>query len=155
MHTDFSPETLVKLEDVLPTIKEQLAAGKSVCIYPRGTSMLPMLRQGVDSVVLSPLPKKLRKYDIPFYCRDNGVYVLHRVVKVGDTYTCVGDNQFQLEHGLRHDQMIAVVTGFYRDKKYIPVEAMGYKLYCRFWHYSRFFRRCWRWLKRQIKRVLG
>ena len=30
---------------------------------PGGVSMLPMLRQGLDQVVLSPLPEKLKKYD--------------------------------------------------------------------------------------------
>lgn len=154
MNTDSSFEKEVRLEDVLPLIREQLDAGKPVCICPKGTSMLPMLRQGIDSVVLSPLPKKLKKYDLPLYRRDNGAFVLHRVVKAGETYTCVGDNQFHLEKGLRHDQMIAVVTGFYRAERYCPVAAPTHQLYCRFWHYTRFFRRCWRWFKRQVKRIL-
>ena len=66
------------------------AAGQSVRFSPRGVSMLPMLRQGRDSVVLSPAPKQLRKYDLPLYRRDDGSYVLHRVVKAGQTYACMG-----------------------------------------------------------------
>ena len=125
------------LDEIMPIIKERLANGDFVRFSPRGTSMLPMLRQGIDSVVLSPLPAKLKKYDIPLYKRDNGQFVLHRIVKVDENYTCVGDNQFCLEKGIRHDQMIAVVTEFYRENRRISVNSLSYKVYCRLWHFSR------------------
>lgn len=137
-------EKEVRLEQLMPLIEETLAAGNSVTFSPRGISMLPMLRQGVDSVVLSPLPQKLKKYDLPLYRRDNGKFVLHRVVGVGETYTCVGDNQFDYELGLRHDQMIAVVSAFYRGEKLHGVDELGYRIYCRFWHSTRPLRRFWR-----------
>lgn len=144
----------IELEQLMPLIREYLSTGKTVKLSPRGISMLPMIRQNVDSVVLSPVPEKLKKYDLPLYQRDNGKYVLHRIVKVGETYTCIGDNQFELEHGLRHDQMIAVVTEFYRGEKKHSVAEFSYRLYCRFWHYSRGIRHIWRrgkgWLKRHL-----
>lgn len=121
----------------MPHIREVLAQGKAIAIGPKGTSMLPLIRQGIDFVELSPLPAQLKKYDIPLYQRSNGQYVLHRIVKVGDTYTCIGDNQFQLEPGVRHEQMIAVTSAIYRGEKRVPVTAFGYKLYCRLWHWSR------------------
>ena len=140
---DFSQTKDVPLEAFMPLIRERLACGKSVWLYPRGTSMLPMLRQGIDKVLLSPLPKKLKKYDLPFYQRDNGQYVLHRIVEVGETCTCIGDNQFLLENNVRPDQMIAVVTAFSRGKKEISTSNLFYQLYCRFWYYSRPFRHLW------------
>lgn len=139
----------------MPLMKEYLSAGKTVKFAPRGISMLPMLRQGRDCVVLSPLPSKLKKYDLPLYQRDDGHYVLHRIVKVGDTYTCIGDNQFEFESGLRHDQMIAVVSAFTRGEKVYSVRDLEYQLYCRIWHYSRslrhFKRRAIGWLRRHLK----
>ena len=147
-------ENEFRLEQLLPLIKEQLEAGKSVRFKPWGISMLPMLRQGIDSVVLSPVPAKLRKYDLPLYLRDDGHYVLHRIVKVGICYSCIGDNQFTLENGLRRDQMIAVVTAFYRRNRKVSVKDLRYWFYCRVWHYSRPLRRFWRrgigWIKRKI-----
>lgn len=131
----------------MPLIEEQLAAGKTVRFSPRGISMLPMLRQGVDSVVLSPVPERLHKYDLPLYRRESGQFVLHRIVKAGDTYTCVGDNQFDLEPGLKHEQMLALVTAFYRGEKYHSVTEPGYRLYCRMWHYSRPLRRFLKFLR--------
>ena len=116
--------------------------------------MLPMIRQGIDKVVLSPLPDKLKKFDLPLYQRKNGQYVLHRIIKIEDTYTCIGDNQFELEHGLQHDQMIGVVSAFTRGDMEHSVKEPGYWLYCRLWHYSRhvrkFWRRCVGWLRRHI-----
>ena len=144
----------VSMDEVMPIIEETLSAGQSVRFSPRGISMLPMLRQGIDSVVLSPLPDVLRKYDLPLYRRDDGKYILHRIVDVGETYTCMGDNQFAAEKGLRRDQMIALVTGFYRAEKYHSVREPGYLLYSRFWHYSRpvrhFYRRAMGWLRRKF-----
>lgn len=148
-------EKEMRLDVLMPLIKERLAAGQSVRFGPRGTSMLPMLRQGIDNVELSPLPQKLKKYDLPLYQRENGQYVLHRIVRAEDTYTCIGDNQFETEPGIRADQMIGLVTAFYRDQKRYSVTAWHYRLYCRLWHHGRGLRHFWRrgksWLKRHLK----
>lgn len=138
----------VRLDDVMPDIKERLAKGQSVRLYPKGISMLPMLRQGIDSVVLSSVHGKLKKYDLPLYQRPDGQYVLHRIVGFGQNYTyvCIGDNQFQYEKGVRHRRVIAVVTGYYRDEEYRSVKSFRYKCYCRFWHWTRRPRHFFRWL---------
>ena len=150
---------MTSLNELMPLIREQLANGQSVRFSPKGKSMLPMLQENRDSVVLSPLPEKLKKYDLPLYQRENGQYVLHRIVEIhvaDDTFTCIGDNQFVKERGLRRDQMIAVVTMFERKGKEHCVTEISYKLYCRLWHYSRgtrhFWRRGVRWIRRKIKR---
>lgn len=139
----------------MPLIKECLQAGKTVKFSPKGTSMMPMLRQGIDNVILTTAPRELKKYDLPLYQRENGQYVLHRIVQVGETYTCVGDNQFELERGLRHDQMIAVMVAFTRAGKRYSAESAAYRFYCRFWHYSRPVRHFWRrgigWLRRHLQ----
>ena len=144
-----------RMEELMPLIRESLEAGQSVRFFPRGVSMLPMLRQDVDSVVLSPITGELKKYDIPLYQRDNGQYVLHRIIDVGTAYTCRGDNQFIPEPGLRRDQMIGVVTAFYRGDRLIPVESARYRFYCRFWYYTRplhgFLRRVRQKLRRLIR----
>ena len=149
-------EIFTQLDNLMPLFRERLAAGQKVKFSPRGTSMLPMLRQGIDTVTLSPLPEKLRKYDLPLYQRKDGKYILHRVVKVGDTYTCIGDNQFVYEYGLTHDQMIAVVSSFTRGSREYSVDHWGYRLYCRLWHHSRklrhFCRRALGWLRRHLRK---
>ena len=147
-------EKQVPLEALMSLIRETLEAGKSVQFSPKGTSMLPMLRQGVDSVTLSPLPEQLSKYDIPLYQRDSGQYVLHRIVKAGETFTCMGDNQFTPESGIRREQMIALVTAFHRGEKEYVVSSLPYGIYCRLWHYSRPARRLWRMGKGLLRRMI-
>ena len=145
----------VSMAELVPLFQEQLNAGRSVRFAPRGVSMLPMLRPGLDTVVLSPAPERLKKFDLPLYQRDNGHYVLHRVVQTGETYTCVGDNQFRLEPGIRPEQIIGLVTGFRRNGRDYSMEHPGYRLYCRLWHYSRGIRHvCHRakgWIRRHIR----
>ena len=149
------PEVEMELDELMPLIKEKLAAGQTVTFSPMGVSMLPMLRQKLDSVVLSAAPDKLKKYDLPLYQRDNGRYILHRVIEAGNTYTCCGDNQFVFEKGIRDDQIIAVVSGFYREGKYCSTDDPAYRAYCRLWDSSRsarhFGRRAAGWLRRHIK----
>lgn len=146
-------KVLTKIEDMAPLIYERLAAGQSVSLSPRGVSMLPMLRQGIDTVTLSPLPEKLKKYDLPLYQRDDGKYVLHRIVKTGESYSCIGDNQFVYENGLRHEQMIALVTAFSRGERDHSVDEFSYKLYCRVWHYSRPIRHFSRRAINKLRRI--
>lgn len=90
-----------------PIIREKLSMGGRVIIKPKGTSMLPLIRQGIDEVELSPLPSgRLKKYDIPFYKRKNGQFVLHRIVRVKkDSYVLCGDNQNELEFGITDDMI--------------------------------------------------
>ena len=106
-------QQFVAMDAMMPLIRERLSAGQSVKLSPRGISMLPMLREGVDSVTLSLPPKRLRKYVIPLYRRADGQYILHRVVAVKDGYVCMGDNQFVKEYGVSHESVIAVVTALH------------------------------------------
>lgn len=141
----------VRLETVMPFILERLAAGESVQFTPHGISMTPMILGGRDQVILSPKPEKWKKYDLPFYQRDNGQYVLHRIVKVDKTLTCIGDNQFEYEEGLRPDQMIAIATGFVRKGKKYRTDQFSYRIYCRLWHWSRRIRGIFRQIQWKLK----
>ena len=118
-------------------------------------ALMPLIRELLaDTVTLSPVSGRLKKYDLPLYQRDNGAYVLHRIVRVEDTYTCVGDNQFDLEHGIQDDQLIGVVSSFAREEKVISVSDVRYRLYCRLWHWSRPIRKYPTKAKRFIRRRL-
>ena len=142
------------LETMLPLIEECLENGQNVKFSPRGISMLPMIRQGKDSVSLSKPPEKLKKFDVPLYRRKDGSFVLHRVVKVGKTYTCIGDNQFVFEKGIEHNQVIALCTAITRNGKTESVYSLKWRLYAILRHYSRFPRRVVRGLGRRMKKLL-
>lgn len=147
-------EREIRLDDVMPLIKEKLASGQEVIFSPHGTSMLPFLKEGRDSITLKAPPARLKKYDIPLYQRKNGQYILHRVVRVGETYTCVGDNQFALETGVEHDQIIAVCAAVKRNSK--PTRSINrpiWRIYAVLWNYTRFPRRIFAAIFRRIKKI--
>lgn len=138
----------------LERMRELLARGKDIRIRPGGISMLPLLRPDRDLVLLSPVPEKLQKYDVPFYVRDDGRLVLHRIVAVGETCTCIGDNQFLEEPGVRKDQMIGIMSGFVRNGKEHSVNEAGYRLYSRLWHGTRKFRHVLKFPLYYLRRAL-
>ena len=143
------------MDELMPLLNERIAAGQVVKFSPKGISMLPMLRSGRDTVTLSSISRKIKKYDIVLYRRDDGKYVLHRIISLGDTYTLIGDNQFQKEYGIRHGQIIALVVAFTRDERVISTESFLYRFYCVFWNYTRFPRRVFRAIKWRLKKLFN
>lgn len=142
-------------EELLPLLRERLAAGQVVRYLPfRGVSMLPMLRQGKDAVELSPLPDKLKKYDLPVYQYPNGKVVMHRVVDVKDDhYICLGDNLVKQET-IYPQQLIGLVTAFKRGNRRIEVDALSYRIYTRVWLWLFPVRCAWKNTKSLVKKIL-
>lgn len=107
-----------KLEEYDSLIKEVIESGGEFRMYPKGVSMLPILRQGKDSVVLVKPVFPLSRGQIIFYQRKNGQYVLHRIVGIRkDGYVLCGDNQTYKEEGITQNMIIAVVNKIYRGDK--------------------------------------
>ena len=140
------------LDDVMEIIIEKLDAGGNVTFTPNGTSMLPMLRDGLDVVVLHKPNGRLRLFDVPLYRRADGSFVLHRVVDFGTdgSYVMCGDNQFKREKGITDDQIIAVLTAFFRKGKAYSTASLRYRAYVNFWYYTRVFRRAFRAVNRRV-----
>ena len=138
-----------------PIMEEILSQGGAVELTVTGSSMYPMLRHKVSRVKLFRAEGELPVGTLPLYRRDNGAFVLHRIVsREGETYTCCGDNQWVLEPGIRPDQIVAVMTEFARGDKWHPADSFGYRLYWRFWVGIRPLRRLvfggWGRIKRMI-----
>lgn len=147
----------VAIDDVIDIMVEKLNSGGTVTFTPKGKSMLPMLRDGEDVVVLSKPDGRLHLFDIPFYKRSNGTYVLHRIVNfdADGSYVLCGDNQFDLEHGIKDSDIIGVVTAFYRKGKAYSVNSFSYRLYVNFWFYTRFFRHSYRFGVNKVSKLFG
>ena len=124
------------MTDAIEFIEEVLASGGEFRMYPKGTSMLPLLVQGSESVLLRrDNVRSVRKHDILLYRRDDGQFVLHRMMKAekSGTYTMCGDNQTLLETGIRADQVIGYVSGIYKKDRFVSVESFKYRAYVAFW----------------------
>ena len=151
----------IYLDDAIDVIEEVLASGGEFKMYPRGISMLPLIRQGVDSVVLVKEDgSTLKKHDIAFYKRDSGQFVLHRVMScdADGTYTMCGDNQLYLEPGIRADQIIARLTKLYKKERLVRFDSVKHKLYLSVWccmpirRFLRLPQRAWGRIKRICKK---
>ena len=151
----------VTLDNVFPVLEEMLKSGAAVCFKPNGVSMLPLLRQGIDDVSLKKTGYK--KNDIVFYRRNDGHYVLHRIIKIKDgNYIMCGDNQWQDEYGITDNMIIAVVASIKRGGVQINMHGIRYRLYCKtlpLRRFALFCRHCAAALilrfKRVIKRILN
>ena len=124
------------LSDAIDIIEEVLESGGEFLLSPKGTSMLPLIVQGEDRVVLKQYGDALpKKYDIIFYRRSNGAFVLHRIVKQqkdGGLVLC-GDNQLALERGVLPEQIIGYVSAIHKGDRVVKVTSLRYRLYVRIW----------------------
>lgn len=128
------------LEEYISLIKEVIESGGEFRLFPRGTSMLPLLRQGTDSVGLVDPPLKLKKHDIILYRRKNGQFVLHRIIKVnndGEFFLC-GDNQTNIESGIYQADVLAFVSCVYRGEKRYDVSKRCVRTYEAVWCFMPF-----------------
>lgn len=128
------------MKDLVPLLKEQLDQGKTVTFIPQGKSMEPMLKGGKDVVMLKKPRGRLHLFDVALYYRkETDRYVVHRVVgfKSDGSYIMCGDNNFQKEYNIADEDIIGVVTGFYRKGNMKSVDTLSYRFYCNFWYYFR------------------
>ena len=115
---------IVSMDDMIPLIEEKLNEDGKVVFTPKGVSMLPTIVGEVDTVSLVKPQFPLKKYSIPLYKRDNGGYVLHRVIGIKNgCYVMRGDNQYVKEKGIRDDQIVGVVLTYTHEGE--VYEAFG------------------------------
>ena len=97
---------------------EQMLAENGVCVSGViGTSMLPMLRQGEDRVLLVRPSFPLRPDSVALY-RSGSNYVLHRVIRRRNgVYLIRGDN-CAADEFVPEQEILGVLSGFWRGKAY-------------------------------------
>lgn len=137
-----------KIADYAAAIREVMDSGGEFTLYPRGTSMLPLIMQERDSVTLEQPQGALHRGDIAFYQRENGQYVLHRIIGERDgAFTMCGDNQLAPEYGVKPEQIIAKAAYITRKGSKITPRSLPYRLYVLLWR-SFFIRRVYFKLRR-------
>ena len=123
----------IPMEELVPILQLQMEVSGSAVLTVTGWSMMPMLHNRRDSVTIAPLTSSGKKGDVILYRRENGRYVLHRVLRKRKAdYIFCGDNQFFTEK-VKEEQFLAVITGFTRNGKPYSVDNKGYKRYVWWW----------------------
>lgn len=96
-----------------------------------GVSMYPMLHDRQDTIIVTKPEGRLKKYDVALYKRGDS-FVLHRVIEVlPDSYVIRGDNCLAKEYGITDEDVLGVLTGYYRRNREKSMKSFGYKLYSR------------------------
>ena len=137
---------------------EDAVAEQGVYIGPTvGVSMLPMLKNRRDTIVVKPKTERLNRLDVALYKRGDD-YVLHRVLApVEGGYIIRGDNCYADEN-VPEEVVFGVLTEFFRkdkhilctDKKYLRYAERRVKTY----RFRRFFVRIKWKIKGAIKKIL-
>ena len=129
----FSRFQLTSMEDIVTLSKPMLDAGKSVKFTVVGNSMYPLFINNRDKVTVVK-SGKIKKRDIILYRREDGSYVLHRVVGKGKLgYKLCGDDQIAIEYPVKKEDVIAVMTSFERKGKEYSTKCLWYRIYSFLW----------------------
>ena len=144
------------LSEMLPVIEEMLKADGKVTFIPEGISMLPIIVGGKDSVTIKKPEGRLQKYDACLYRRENGGFVLHRVIKVmPHSYIMSGDNQYAKEKGIKDEQIIGVLVSVNKNGKEIKCDGFFFRFYvfliCN--PFSKFLKKNWARVRNCLSKV--
>ncbi len=132
----------ISLKEAEPLIQEIISSDSPVTLVASGSSMEPLIHDNTDTVTLSRPSGKLKKGDVPFYKRDNGQLVLHRIIGEDENgYIICGDNQWVKEYGVKDNQIIAVLTCVGKGNKKYDINGFYCKAYKFFLPVIRWYRR--------------
>lgn len=121
----------VHLYQVSEAMQLVLQNGGEVSFVTSGFSMLPLLRNKMDTATLRKPDRPIQRGDVIFYRRPDGGFVLHRVIgKRKDGFVLRGDNQRDVEYGVQPEWILARLVRVRRKEgKVIDCRSFGYKIY--------------------------
>jgi len=109
---------------LLPEVARLVTLGEDVTLCVKGTSMLPFIRGGRDSVTLTAVDE-IRDYDIVLAEISDGVYVLHRVVETdGEKIILMGDGNICGRETCRRDKVLAKAKWIIRDGRKVDCRSV-------------------------------
>ena len=124
-------------EILIPKVKEVIDRGATATLRVKGHSMRIFLSNGRDLVTLvAPERENLRVGDVVLAEIQPKVYVLHRIVqRTQDQLTLMGDGNVGTTEACTINDVIGIVTLFYRKGRTKPDSVNGWKwkTYSRIW----------------------
>lgn len=125
----------VDTQEYVSVMRKLVNEGKEVSMLVAGSSMSPFLIHYRDTIFFAKPQRPLRAGDMVFYQRDNGQFIMHRIIKVrrDGCYDIVGDNQTEIEQGVRRDQIFALITKVKRKGKWIAPGDFWWVFFAHVW----------------------
>ncbi|MBE7046554.1 MAG: hypothetical protein E7396_03965 [Ruminococcaceae bacterium] len=126
-------QKIASIYSISELFTDTLKSGGRVKLPVKGVSMYPLIRPARDYALIEK-SDSYRKYDIIFYQRQDGSYILHRIVGEDKTgFILAGDSETEKESGVSSEQILAKATYIIRRGKEINVNSFLYKVYSRLW----------------------
>ena len=123
----------------MTTFEEELARTGWLAYTNVGFSMMPLIREGRDVIVIERRdPAEVRRYDTVLFLRPGvqgrGRYVLHRVLKrfPDGRFWIVGDNCVSGET-VQPENVLGVMTQLKRAGKAVDFTSLWYRAYVKLW----------------------
>ena len=122
------------MSDRVTTYEEELRTQGKLVYRNHGSSMLPLIRQDRDLIIIQPRPAgRCRKYDAVLY-KHNERYILHRILKVLDRgYEICGDHNWKKDPVIYDEEIIGILTAVVRDGKEVRADSFRYRIYAHLW----------------------
>ena len=127
------------MDEIKRSSFEEVLATTGRLVYTNvGVSMLPLLREGRDVMIIESISRPPRWLDAVLFVRPGvhgrGAYVLHRILRVGRNgrYWIAGDNCTEGET-VDRENIIGVLTAVKRGKRTVRVTDLSYRLYVALW----------------------
>lgn len=132
----------VRAEFLFPVIKELIEEGQIVSFSVTGTSMVPFLREHIDSVEVNKVDfADIIRGDIVVTARIDGSYVMHRILKKNKaSYYLIGDAQRWPEGPHKAHEVIGRVKAVWRSGRYIECSNFWWRTFSSLWLILRPFR---------------
>lgn len=120
------------------TFEEELRRSGRLVFTNKGSSMMPLLRQDKDIMIITACEaKELLPLDAVLFVREQGgkkQYVLHRILKShpDGSFWIVGDHCYSGER-VKGEQILGKLSAVVRDGKTISVQDKKYLFYVHLW----------------------
>ena len=139
-------------EILFPEVAALLEEGHTVTLKAKGTSMMPFIVGGRDSVVLQKADR-VAVGDIVLARLDDGRHVLHRVTGLaegGKVVNLMGDGSIRCRETCRRSDLLGKAVQIVRTGRTVDCSAAGERRRARLWQALLPLRRYVLWIFRKI-----
>lgn len=121
---------------LLSEVARMLEEGLMVTLPVTGTSMLPFIVGGQDSVVLQKAAASWRTGEIVLARTETGVYVIHRIVACsGQWVTLMGDGNLSGTELCRPENVLGVVIRIVKGGRCVDCRLPAERRKARLWYW--------------------
>lgn len=132
---------VIQNEPLLTEVARLVSEGERVSLRTKGSSMLPFITGGRDSVILVK-PETLKVNDIVLARVSTGNIVLHRVVSVeGERLTLMGDGNICGCESCRRADVMAKAVAIVRNDRTVDCTSPAHVFKARVWRMLKPLRR--------------